>query len=139
MAKQASMDMLHGPLLGKLLLLAVPIVLSSMLQQLFNTADIAVAGKFISSDAMAAVGSNAPVIGLFISMVTGLSVGANVLLAVGIGRKQYEAVRVSLHTSMSVALAAGIVLLAAGVLAAQPILEMIATPPDIIDMAKTYL
>ena len=62
MAKQASMDMLHGPLLGKLLLLAVPIVLSSMLQQLFNTADIAVAGKFISSDAMAAVGSNAPVI-----------------------------------------------------------------------------
>ena len=139
MAKQASMDMLHGPLLGKLLLLAVPIVLSSMLQQLFNTADIAVAGKFISSDAMAAVGSNAPVIGLFISMVTGLSVGANVLLAVGIGRKQYEAVRVSLHTSMSGALAAGIVLLAAGVLAAQPILEMIATPPDIIDMAKTYL
>ena len=133
------MDMLHGPLLGKLMLLAVPIVLSSILQQMFNTADIAIAGTFISSEAMAAVGSNAPVIGLFISMLVGLSVGANVLLAVGIGRREYDKVQVSLHTSMSVALLIGILMMLAGIVVARPILEMTSAPADIIDMAETYL
>ena len=139
MAKKASMDMLHGPLFSKLMLLAVPIVLSSILQQLFNTADIAVSGKFISSAAMAAVGSNAPIIGLFISMVGGLSVGANVLLAVGIGRKRFDEVKVSLQTSMTAALLIGLVLMVLGVLVARPILELTSAPEDIIDMAATYL
>ena len=133
------MDMLHGPIFSKLMLLAVPIVLSSILQQLFNTADIAVAGKFISNEAMAAVGGNAPVIGFFISTVVGLSIGANVLLAVGIGRRQYESVRSALHTSLTLALLVGFVLLFLGVLAARPVLELIAVPPEVLDMAVTYL
>ena len=139
MAKGKSMDMLHGPLLGKLMLLAVPIVLSSILQQLFNTADIAVAGKFISSGAMAAVGSNAPVISLFISLVVGLSIGANVLVAAKIGQKKYDAVGTSVQTSMSIALVVGVAMVFLGLLIARPILELMAAPADIIDMAELYL
>ena len=116
------MDMLHGPLLKKLMLLAVPIVLSSILQQLFNTADLAVAGRFISSGAMAAVGSNAPVISLFISMVVGLSIGANVLIAAKIGQKRYLGAKAALQTSMSLSLLVGVGMLFLGLLIARPIL-----------------
>ncbi len=133
------MDMLHGPLLKKLMLLAVPIVLSSILQQLFNTADLAVAGRFISSGAMAAVGSNAPVISLFISMVVGLSIGANVLIAAKIGQKRYLGAKAALQTSMSLSLLVGVGMLFLGLLIARPILELMAAPVDIIDMAETYL
>ncbi len=139
MTRDNSMDMLHGPLFRKLFLLAVPIVLSSILQQLFNTADIAVAGKFISSEAMAAVGSNAPVISLFISLLVGLSVGANVLLAMGIGQRKYVEVKLALQTSMSLAIVLGFIMLLLGVLSARPILEMMAAPVEILDMAETYL
>ena len=131
--------MLHGPLGEKLMLLAVPIVLSCILQQLFNTADIAVAGKFISSEAMAAVGSNAPVISLFISMVVGLSIGANVLVAIKIGQKKFLGVRAALQTAMSMAVSVGIVMAVLGLLVARPILEVMAAPPNIIDMAELYL
>lgn len=139
MTKKKSMDMLHGPLGEKLMLLAVPIVLSCILQQLFNTADIAVAGKFISSEAMAAVGSNAPVISLFISMVVGLSIGANVLVAIKIGQKKFLGVRAALQTAMSMAVSVGIVMAVLGLLVARPILEVMAAPPNIIDMAELYL
>lgn len=139
MTKKKSMDMLHGPLGEKLMLLAVPIVLSCILQQLFNTADIAVAGKFISSEAMAAVGSNAPVISLFISMVVGLSIGANVLIAIKIGQKKFLGVRAALQTAMSMAVSVGIVMAILGLLVARPILEVMAAPPNIIDMAELYL
>jgi putative MATE family efflux protein len=137
--KKASVDMLHGPLWKKIMMLTVPIILSSILQQLFNTADIAVAGKFVSDEAMAAVGSNAPVIALFISMITGLSVGANVLVAMYIGRKQYDRVRISLHTAMGAACIFGLLLLLGGVAIARPILDLTAVPRDILGMAETYL
>ena len=139
MTKNKSMDMLHGPLFEKLMLLAVPIVLSSILQQLFNTADIAVAGKFISSEAMAAVGSNAPVISLFISLVVGLSIGANVLVAIKIGQRKYLGAKAALQTAMSLALILGLGMAVLGVLVARPILGMMAAPADIIDMAELYL
>ena len=79
------MDMTHGPLAGKILRFAVPLALSSMLQQLFNAADLAVVGRFTNPQAMAAVGSNASVISLLISLFVGLSVGANVVVGNLIG------------------------------------------------------
>ena len=83
------MDMTHGPLAGKILRFAVPLALSSMLQQLFNAADLAVVGRFTNPQAMAAVGSNASVISLLISLFIGLSVGANVVVGnlIGAGRR----------------------------------------------------
>ena len=84
--RSRDMDMLHGSLTDKLVLFTIPLALSSILQQLFNSADLAVVGRFDSSAAMAAVGSNAALINLVISLFTGLSVGANVVVAALIGR-----------------------------------------------------
>lgn len=83
--KTNSIDMLHGPLLGKLIIFAVPLALSSIISQLFNSADAVVAGRFINSGALAAVGGVAPVISLLIGLFVGLSVGANVAIAIRIG------------------------------------------------------
>lgn len=82
------MDMLHGPLPQKLLFFALPIAASSILQQLFNSADVAVAGRFAESGALAAVGSNSVLVGLFVNLFVGLSVGANVVIAQYIGQKR---------------------------------------------------
>lgn len=88
--KKKTVDMLNGSLADKIILFALPLAASSILQQLFNSADLAVVGRFASSEAMAAVGSNAPVINLIVSLFTGLSVGANVLIATLIGKRTEE-------------------------------------------------
>ena len=82
---KSSVNMLEGSLLDKILLFAIPLALSSMIQQLFNTADTAVVGRFASSQDMAAVGANASVISLIVSLFIGLSVGANVAISRLIG------------------------------------------------------
>ena len=84
--KRRNIDMLNGPLAGPIILFALPLALSSMLQQLFNAADTAVVGRFASSQAMAAVGSNSSVINLVVALFVGLSVGTNVVIASLIGR-----------------------------------------------------
>lgn len=79
-------DMLHGPLFMKILLFALPLAASSVLQQLFNSVDVAVVGRFASSEALAAVGSNAPVINLLINLFVGISMGANAVISTISGR-----------------------------------------------------
>ena len=90
--------MTHGPLAGKLFRFAVPLALSSMLQQLFNAADLAVVGRFTNPQAMAAVGSNASVISLLVSLFIGLSVGANVVVGNLIGAGRREKLPDAVHT-----------------------------------------
>ncbi len=87
--KNKKIDMLNGPLVGKIVIFALPLALSSILQQLFNSADLAVVGRFDSDKAMAAVGSNSSLVNLIVSLFLGLSVGANVVVArlIGQGRK----------------------------------------------------
>ena len=94
------MDMLHGPLLKKLILFAFPIAASSILQQLFNSADVVVAGRFAESGALAAVGSNSVLVGLFVNLFVGLSVGVNVMIAQYIGQRRTKDVSVVVHTAM---------------------------------------
>ena len=84
--KTKEMDMLNGGLAGKLILFSIPLAFSSILQQLFNSADVAVVGRFAGSAALAAVGGNSPVINLLINMFVGLSIGANVIIANFIGQ-----------------------------------------------------
>lgn len=134
-----SIDMLNGPILGKLSSLALPIALSSILQQLFNSADTAVAGKFASSQAMAAVGSNASVINLIITLFVGLSIGANVVVASFIGRNEHHRIRKAINTSMIVAVVSGVFLTVFGMIVAPQILKLISCPPDVIGMATQYL
>ncbi|WP_026207770.1 MATE family efflux transporter [Butyricimonas synergistica] len=133
------MDMLHGSLLNKILLFALPLAASSILQQLFNSVDVAVVGKFASSQALAAVGSNGSVISLMINLFVGISVGASVVIANYIGQKNQRGIKNAIHTVSVVTLTSGILLLAIGLFSARPILEMMDTPDDVLDLAVLYL
>lgn len=133
-----SIDMLHGSLLDKILLFALPLAASMMLQQLFNSADVAVVGRFDSPQAMAAVGSNGAAINLMVNLFVGLSVGANVVVARCIGRNETAKIHDAVHTSISLALISGIILLVWGLAVARPILTLMNTPGDIIDLAVVY-
>ena len=134
-----AVDMLHGGIFKKLLYITIPIFLMSTLQQLFNASDTAVVGNFSSSEAMAAVGSNAPVINMIVTFFTGLSVGSNVMLSHFIGKNEEEKVNDALHTSFSVALISGFIMLALGQIIAVPILRLLNTPSHILPMAQMYL
>ena len=133
------MDMLHGPLLGKLVAFALPIAASSMLQQLFNFADTAVVGHFASARALAAVGINTEIIAFCINLFVGMSVGANVLIASYIGRKEREEISGAVHTAITMALFCGAFLMLLGQIIARPILQAVNAPGDILEMAVLYL
>lgn len=134
-----NVDMLNGPLAGPIILFALPLAVSSMLQQLFNAADTAVVGRFASSQAMAAVGSNSSVINLVVALFVGLSVGANVVIASLIGRGKREDISTAVHTAVCVALISGVFLLFVGIGIARPMLELMNTPEDVLDLAVLYL
>ena len=140
MAKRSyEVDMCRGPLLGKILIFAFPLMLSGILQLLFNAADIVVVGRFAGSQALAAVGSTGALINLIINVFIGLSVGANVLVARYYGAGEKEQVSQAVHTSVLLSLLCGVVLIAVGVLLARPLLELMGTPDDVIDMSATYM
>ena len=138
MAK-TDIDMLNGPLGRKILWFAIPIALSSIFQQMFNLADIAVVGQFAGDKALAAVGANTFVINLLINLFVGISVGANVVVANSIGERSYRSVTRSVHTSVMVSFFSGIFLSFVGIFFAHPILSAISTPSDILDDAVLYL
>ena len=133
------LDMTHGPLAKKIFTFAVPLALSSMLQQLFNAADLAVVGRFTNPQAMAAVGSNASVISLLVSLFIGLSVGANVVVGNLIGAGRREKLSDAVHTIIAVALVSGIALTVIGNLAAKPILLLMGAPENVLNLAVVYL
>lgn len=137
--KKYEIDMTHGPLAGKLLLFAIPLMLSSMLQLLFNAADIVVVGRFAGSQALAAVGSNTALINLVTNLFIGLSVGANVVIANYYGAGKKEEISRTLHTGIYVALVAGIGLMIVGIFMARIFLTWMITPEDVIDLSTLYL
>ena len=132
-------DMLHGPLLMKILLFALPLAASSVLQQLFNSVDVAVVGRFASSEALAAVGSNAPVINLLINLFVGISMGANAVISNHIGQNDREKIRSAVSTSAVVALLSGVFLMVLGTAVAGPVHRMMGTPVEVTRMAVSYL
>ena len=133
------MDMLNGSIFDKILLFALPLAISCILQQLFNSVDVAVVGRFASSEALAAVGSNSSVISLLINLFVGISVGANVVIANYIGQGKTEKIQDAVHTVMIVSLISGVFLLVLGLMIARPILEIMGTPENVIDLAVLYL
>lgn len=138
MAKK-NIDMRHGPLVGKILLFALPLACSSILQQLFNAADVAVVGRFAGSEALAAVGANGSLINLIINLFVGLSVGANVVISTYIGKEEKKAVSKAVHTTIILALMSGVILVLIGEFIAPEILKLMGTPTEILDLATTYL
>ena len=131
--------MLHGSLWDKVLLFALPLAATGILQQLFNAADVAVVGRFVGNHAMAAVGSNGPVIGLMVNLFVGISMGTNVVAAQFIGRNDPDGVKRTVHTSILVALIGGIVLSIVGQLAVVPLLGFLDVPEEVFPMSQLYL
>ncbi len=138
-SENAGIDMLHGPMLGKLLLFALPLAAGGILQQLFNAVDVAVVGRFSSSEALAAVGANASVVTLFVNLFVGISVGSNVVIAHMIGSEKEGDISGAVHTSILLALLFGIFMLFFGAGIARPLLTLISTPENILDMSVLYL
>lgn len=139
MNKSQDMDMLNGGLLRKILIFALPLALSSILQQLFNSADSAIVGRFAGNQALAAVGSNQPVISLLINIFVGLSVGANVTVAKYYGKGEKKSISNAVHTSILVAVISGVFLIGFGFFMTKIMLEIMGTPEDVIDLAGIYL
>lgn len=137
--KNKEIDMLHGPLAGKLLLFTLPIALSSMVQQLFNAADTAVVGYFGSEGALTAVGTNTEIIALVITLSSGLSIGANILIANHVGRNETKELPAAVQTAMLMAVLLGMAGLLLGQAAAVPLLRLLQTPEDIFEEAALYL
>lgn len=137
--KDNEMDMLNGPLFRNILYFALPLAASSLLQELFNSIDIAVVGHFVGSDALAAVGSNAPVIGLLINLFLGISMGACAIISNHIGQRDSRSIGNAINTVGMVAIVSGLFLLVLGVLVARPILTWMGTPPEVLDEAVKYL
>lgn len=137
--KKNQVDMLHGGLFFKILLFALPLAASSILQQLFNSVDMAVVGRFASSQAQAAVGCNGAVINLLLNLFLGISVGANVLIANYIGSGNRTRIQHAVHTAMLVAVLSGILLLIVGIGIAKPLLVLMDTPEDVLPHAILYL
>lgn len=131
--------MCSGSLADKILLFALPLMASSLLQLLFNAADVVVVGRFAGKEALAAVGSNTSLINLLINLFVGLSVGTNVVVSRDLGAGRYDNVRHSVHTAITLALASGIGMMIFGVVMVRQLLVWMSSPTDVIDLATVYL
>lgn len=138
-AKSKEMDMLNGGLAGKLILFSMPLAFSSILQQLFNSADVAVVGRFAGDNALAAVGSCVALVGIFVNLIVGLSVGPNAALANLIGQNNRKEINPMVHTILTFGAILGIMLMCAGWLVARGVLELSGTPESVIEEALVYM
>ena len=139
MAKSYEMDMCNGPILGKVLTYSIPLMLSGVLQLLFNAADVIVVGRFAGSQSLAAVGSTSSLINLLINVFIGLSIGANVLVARYYGAKNDRDMSETIHTAITVSLMSGLFLVFLGLFTSRFWLELMGTPDDVIDKSTIYM
>ncbi len=142
--KKYEIDMTEGPLLPKILLFSIPLMISSVLQLLFNAADIVVVGQFsgdetLGANCVAAIGSTGAVINMLLSVFMGLSVGVNVLAARYFAAKQKREMKETVQTTVALALIGGVIIAVIGILASKPILEMMGSPEEVIDLSALYM
>lgn len=138
-SKKYEMDMCNGPLLKKILVFYFPLMLSGILQLLFNAADIVVVGRFAGSESLAAVGSTSSLINLLVNIFIGLSVGANVLVARYYGSRQKKDLSEMVHTAMMTSIVGGFLLVVIGIGLAAPALRMMGTPDNVIEHSILYM
>lgn len=139
LSSKYEVDMINGPLLGKIIIYALPLMVSGILQLTFNAVDLIVVGQFAGSNALAAVGSTSSLINLMINLFIGLSAGANVLVARFYGGNQKQALKETVHTAIAVSIIGGIILIFVGFLGSRPILTLMGTPNEIIADAALYM
>jgi len=137
--KKQNRDMLHGPLLGSIISYTIPIILTSVLQLLFNAADLVVVGRFCGSISVAAVGATGSITALIVNLFIGLSVGAGVTVAHGVGSREDEVVHRTVHTALPMALVSGAVLTVAGIALSERLLTMMGTPENVLKLSALYM
>ena len=134
-----TIEMTEGPLLKNVLLFSLPLMFSGILQLLFNTADTIVVGRYAGRQALAAVGSVGSLNALIVSLFIGLSIGSNVVVARQLGAGDHAGVQDAVHTSVAISLLSGIALAFAGFSLARPLLIMMGSPDDVIDLSVLYV
>ena len=128
-----------GALLKKILIFSLPIMAMNILQILFNAADMVVVGQFAGGSALAAVGATGSIINLLVNLFMGLSVGTSVVVAQDYGADRTDGVSRSVHTSIAISMFGGVFVMALGLLFCQPLLRLVGTPDDIIELSALYM
>lgn len=139
MSKKYEMDMTTGVIMPKVITFALPLMAASVLQLLFNSADIVVVGRFVSPQAMAAVGSTGSLVNLIIQLFVGFSIGVNVCVGKYYAAKRQEEMSDTIHSSILVSVIFGAILCVAGIILARPMLELMGSPSDVIEDSVRYL
>lgn len=137
--KKYEIDMTNGPILKKMLLFAVPLMFSGVLQLLFNAADIVVVGQYAGYDSLGAVGATSSLINLLVNLFMGLSVGANVIAARYYGADDKEELCKTVHTAMTLSVISGVILTVIGIIGAEKLLTMMDTPENLLPLSSLYL
>ena len=132
-------DMCNGPIMSKLISFSVPLILSGMLQLMFNAVDIIVVGQFSGSTSLAAVGSTTALINVFVNLFMGISLGANVVSARCYAMGRREEMSKTVHTAITIALVSGIIMAVIGVIFAKGALFLMGTPENVINLATLYM
>lgn len=139
MMKKHQSSMLEGPLFSSVVFYTVPIIMTSVLQLLFNAADLIVVGRFCGSISVGAVGATGSLTALLVNLFVGLSIGAGVAVAHGIGSRDEEQVSNAVHTALPLALLGGVVLTVLGFVLSEPLLTLMGTPENTLPLAITYM
>lgn len=139
MAIRRDMDMCNGPMLGKMIRFALPIAASGILQQLYNSADMMVVGRFSGKEALAAVGATATLINLIVNLFMGFSIGASVAVARAKGAQEPENVSKAVHTAVAISLMASLAGMIIGIFFSPTILGWMGTPADVLPGATLYM
>lgn len=137
--KSYEIDMCNGSLMSKIIIFFIPVMLSGILQLLFNAADVIVVGRFSGNESLAAVGSTTALINLLLNIFIGLSIGANVLVARYYGAQRVADLEETVHTSMVMALVGGVILVLMGEVLAAPLLTLMGTPDDVLPLSIIYI
>ena len=132
-------DMCNGTIMDKLISFSVPLMLSGILQLMFNAVDIIVVGRFAGSESLAAVGSTTALINMFVNFFIGVSLGANVLAARFYASGKHKEMSETVHTAITFAAISGAAMALIGVLMAKPALELMGTPDDVINLSTLYM
>ena len=138
-ASRNSIDMLHGPLVGKLFLFAIPLAFSSIFQQLFNSTDAIVAGRLLGSTELAAIGGVAPLTALFISFFVGVSIGTNATIAIRIGQGDRSKIRTAVHTTAVIAIVSAVLVTVIGIAIAGLLVDSVGIPDEARAESVSYL
>ncbi len=137
--KSYEVDMTEGPLFRKLLAFAIPLMLSGILQCLYNAADIVVIGRFVGDEPLAAVGATGSLISLVTNLFIGLSIGTSITVSTAIGARNEGRIHRLVHTSVALSLVCGAIAMAVGMSGAYTFLQWMDTPDNILDMATEYM